>query len=722
MIPNYQDRQIESSGVSDMASFGISQDDSAHIMNILRDTLYSDKVLAVLREYSANAWDAHNMVGKKDLPIKVTLPTHLEPTLIIKDYGPGLSHTDVFQVYTQYGASTKRTSNIAVGQLGIGSKSGFAYSDSFTVISCNGGKQRTYVAILDASEKGVINLLDEQDCGDETGITIQIPIKPEDIQEFLSKAESLFKFFSPRPDINIYLPPEIPLEAKLKTGLIYDTDRNDGGEWQAVMGCIPYRLNLAQVNVTNDADDKTGVGYWVHKLSGVLYFDIGEVHISASREELKYSKTTKQTIVRRFSELVDEFVTNTITAIRTDAITSWDKRLRSQILTKFDLPVPEEGKDLTQSSINIQEKPEDFAKTFKFLSRDDGHALLRFYIHPSTRIVLGDDDRKLTGFRLDHRDFMLFKNDPKCSWETILVELDEYLKKYKLDGVPIVKLSEQTWNAPFVKPKVKKAVNPKYLRRSFVFTPVESGHYHDPYSRHWEPTDPARIATDEDVFVLIEGFKTERSCGFNLFGLYPLDAEIAEFFGFKMPIIYGYKTSDKKPLAVTDCAGLYYPLWKKKFIDELIAGKAKPYLEVYDWQRRYDHHWDWHRNHRLDMRKMGEKLGRDHLIYDYLKKVSRATKRWSKYSEDRQSVISGLGTAQLMQDPTDGTSESRVALKNIHDRYPLLPISADGIASLWRQHDVQWLEYIQLIDRVAPMGLMTLTPATVEESEEEDDD
>lgn len=27
-------------------------------MTILRDTLYSDKVLAVIREYSANAWDA----------------------------------------------------------------------------------------------------------------------------------------------------------------------------------------------------------------------------------------------------------------------------------------------------------------------------------------------------------------------------------------------------------------------------------------------------------------------------------------------------------------------------------------------------------------------------------------------------------------------------------------------------------------------------------------
>lgn len=719
MIPNYQDRQIESSGISDMASFGISQDDSAHIMNILRDTLYSDKVLAVLREYSANAWDAHNMVGKGDVPIKVVLPTHLEPTLVIEDYGPGLSHEDVFQVYTQYGASTKRASNVAVGQLGIGSKSGFAYSDSFTVISRNGGKKRTYVAILDASEKGVINLLDEQPCGKDTGVTIQIPIKTEDITEFVTKAEALFKFFNPRPTINIYLPPEIPLQAKLKTGLIYDPERgNSGGTWLAVMGCIPYRLNLDQVNVTNDTTDKTGVGYWVHKLSGILYFNIGEVHISASREELKYSKTTKQTIIRRFSELVDEFVTSTIAAIKTDSISSWDKRLRAQILTKFDLPVPEEGKDLTRSYIDIQDTPEVIAKTFKFLSRDDGHPLQRFYINRRTRIVLGDDDRKLAGFNLGHEDMMLFKNDPNCPWETITEELDEYLKTNKLDGVTVVKLSSQTWYPPFVKTKPRRAVNPKYLRRSFVFVPNVKSHYHDPYSKYWEPTAAERVATDDDVFVLITGFKTEVACGFNLFETYRQDAEIAAFFGLKLPEIYGYKTSDLKPLAVADCAGTYYPLWRKKFIAGLVNGKAKAYLETYDWQQRYESRWEY-RHVRLDMRELGNKVGRDHLIYDYLKKITKANKLWNKYSGTRQTVIHRLG--QDRDKPVPDNSEPKLVSTMINSRYPLLSLSQEGLASLWTKHSVHWLEYIQLIDKAASMNLMTLTPAPESESEQDDD-
>ncbi len=714
MIPNYQDRQIESSGISDIAEFGISSNDSAHIMNILRDTLYSDKILAVLREYSANAWDAHRMIGKNDVPIKVVIPTHLEPTLIIKDYGPGLSHEEVFQVYTQYGASTKRTSNVAVGQLGIGSKSGFAYSDSFTVVSCNGGKRRTYVAILDASEKGLINLLDEQDCGAETGVTIQIPVKPEDIQEFTEKATSLFKFFEPRPDINVRLPPEIPVQAKLKTGLIYDADRIDGGRWQAVMGCIPYRLNLSQVNITDDKTDKTGVGYWTTKLSGVLYLDIGEVHVSASREELKYSKITKQIIIQRFTELADEFVSNTLSLIKSEAVTSWDKRLRSQILRKFELPIPEDGEELTNSYVSIQEDTQDCAATFSFLSRDDGHHLQRISVNHRTRIVLGDDDRKLPGFNLSGHDLMLFKNDAQTSWEITLAELDEYLKKHKIDGIPIVKLSDQPWTTPYQyqKPKkIRKAVNPKYLRRSFVLLPSTGGYYCDPYSQYWEPTD--REATDEDVFVLIDGFKTDKPCGFNLFYEYKNDLKIAELFGHSMPPIYGYKTSEKKPLNVSDCAGLCYPVWKKKFISDLRDGKAKAYIESYEWKQCYRDRWNYGKLS-LNLRVLGEKLGRTHIIYDYLKKANKAKKLWKKISSERDAAIRWLNS----QD-TGTLSEPELILKSILDRYPLLSVD-QGIESLWDNHSVQWIEYVQLIDHVTPMNLMTLTPVSEKESDIDD--
>ncbi|NBR67090.1 MAG: hypothetical protein EBT79_07425, partial [Actinobacteria bacterium] len=120
MQPAVESRTVTARGVASAASFGMRSENSAHIFNILRSTLYSNKVLAVLREYSANAWDEHRAAGIPDRPIKVVIPTALEPTLRIRDYGRGLSEQQVFEVYTQYGSSTKRDSDDVVGCLGIG--------------------------------------------------------------------------------------------------------------------------------------------------------------------------------------------------------------------------------------------------------------------------------------------------------------------------------------------------------------------------------------------------------------------------------------------------------------------------------------------------------------------------------------------------------------------------------------------------------------------------
>lgn len=705
MIPNYQDRQIDSNGITDMASFGISLDNSAHIMTILRDTLYTDKVLAVLREYSANAWDAHNMVGKGNVPIKVVLPSTMDPTLTIQDFGPGLSHEDVFNIYTQYGASTKRDSNVAVGQLGIGSKSGFAYSDSFTIVSCNGGKRRTYVAILDETEKGTINLLDEADCGEETGISIQIPIRPEDIPEFIEKAEGLFKFFNPRPDINLTLPDEIPVKMRLKTGVIYD--HSYSGEWLAVMGCIPYRLNLDQI-------DTSDIGYWVHKLSGVLFFNIGEVHISASREELKYSKSTKKAIVSRLAELVDEFVARTLDAIQNGSYTSWEKRLQTQILTRFDLPVPKGCEDLAKGSVGIQETDEDFATTFTFKHRDQNGITARIQIRQDSRVVLVDDTRKMSGFNLGPHDYLVFINNPEISsWDGILPELDAYLGKHLLDGIKVVKLSEEDWRAPYVKQKPKKITNPKHFRKSFTLIP--NSYYSHPFSDAWAVTDPKRVATDEDVFVLINGFKTDAS-GFNIYLRYKEDREILDTYGVNMPTIYGYKTTDKKPIKTEDCVGIPYVKWRQKIMAELATGPAKEEIELYDWQRIFQAGNYYGRARHLDLKPLIHDLGPTHMIVQTLRRAKRAEKRWNQFPSRRAETVRELGKIYFSGDTK---SEALQAHKAINERYPLIGIGS--LESLWGQHSVQWTEYVQLIDRVTPMNVMTLTPMSLNEGDLSDD-
>jgi hypothetical protein len=248
MIPAQTERTVYAAE-TDSARFGISAADSVHLMTILRDTLYSDKVLAVIREYSANAWDA-----ARGTPIEVELPTATAPVFSVRDRGPGLPHDGVMRHFTQYGASSKRQSNEAVGYLGIGCKSGFAYADSFTVTSWHGGRKRVYAAIIDASGAGEMRLLDEEACGNETGLAVSVPVRPRDVSEFVDKARDFYRFFDPQPLCNYNLAPPV-------WGMRHGTDRL----FYAVMGCVAYPIDLLHIRANVSLSDK----------HGAFRFDIG---------------------------------------------------------------------------------------------------------------------------------------------------------------------------------------------------------------------------------------------------------------------------------------------------------------------------------------------------------------------------------------------------------------------------------------------------------------
>jgi len=125
------------------SSFGIKNENLNVLFDILRNKMYSDKMLAIIREYSVNGLDAHIDSGIPNKPIRIHLPSTFEPSFSIRDFGEGLSESEVREIYCMYGSSTKRQSNEVTGQLGLGSKSAFAYTDSFVISSYNKGIKKT---------------------------------------------------------------------------------------------------------------------------------------------------------------------------------------------------------------------------------------------------------------------------------------------------------------------------------------------------------------------------------------------------------------------------------------------------------------------------------------------------------------------------------------------------------------------------------------------------
>ena len=99
MITKQSDINLRQSQDFKSYSFGIKDSGLAHIFNVLRNQLYSDKILAVIREYSANAIDAHVEMDKASTPIKVTLPNKLNLKLKVRDFGRGLTETESAEIY-----------------------------------------------------------------------------------------------------------------------------------------------------------------------------------------------------------------------------------------------------------------------------------------------------------------------------------------------------------------------------------------------------------------------------------------------------------------------------------------------------------------------------------------------------------------------------------------------------------------------------------------------
>jgi len=280
--------------------FGIKESGLSHIFNVLRNQLYSDKVLAVIREYSCNAVDAHTEVGKADIPIKITLPTQLTPEFKVRDFGRGLTETEIAEIYAMYGESTKRGSNEQIGQLGLGCKSAFAYGDNFVINSFVNGEETTYNAFIDPSDIGQISKMESKKTNQQSGVEIVIPVKSDDFTEFYDKAVALFKYFKVVPDVRGANAEDLKRQLeKSKVIIKKDNWRLVEGESHAIMGNISYPLDSGALNI-GWQDERAEL-----LSSGVeIDFNIGDLEISASREALQYTEKTKMAIISTLESII----------------------------------------------------------------------------------------------------------------------------------------------------------------------------------------------------------------------------------------------------------------------------------------------------------------------------------------------------------------------------------------------------------------------------------
>jgi hypothetical protein len=327
VIPHTKQHNLQSGGaVGESKEYSFEM--NAHMASLLSDKLYSNKVEAIIRELACNAQDSHVEAGNTN-PIDVHLPTVIEPFFYIEDFGIGLSHEDVMDLYTTYGASTKRGTNTQVGQFGLGSKVFFAYTDQATITATKDGIRTQYAAFKDESGMPNITTMGAaiHDSSLPNGVKVYVGVLPGDIEAFSDSAQSIFRRFDPRPNILGGSDYKIEEYESIMDGNGWILRREETGYYNrqkavpfAVQGNVAYRISADEMD-SHIGDTPV---HFMLSLPFDITFEIGELDVSSSREELSYNKQTIGAIITRFNGIYDELTTTLIPDLFTDCTTQWE--------------------------------------------------------------------------------------------------------------------------------------------------------------------------------------------------------------------------------------------------------------------------------------------------------------------------------------------------------------------------------------------------------------
>lgn len=292
---------VESSGGMKEEFFSI--EDQGMIFEILRNKMYSDPIRAICREISCNARDAHREVGTPERPIQITLPSALEPFYKVKDWGPGISPDRMSNIFIRYTASTKRSDNLQTGGFGLGAKTPFSYSDTFTILTVHNGIEYNYACFIDETKVGKLALLSSSPTDKENSTELMIPVsRYHDYNLFKEATHTSTKHWDVKPII--------------KGGTIdYDTANEpviSGSGWaiynegwnrdtKIIIDGIEYPVDMTELRKFADRKVIDNCSAQIR-----LYFGVGELTLAANREQVYLDDRTKSAISNRINEMKNE--------------------------------------------------------------------------------------------------------------------------------------------------------------------------------------------------------------------------------------------------------------------------------------------------------------------------------------------------------------------------------------------------------------------------------
>lgn len=698
---------------------------------IARNQLYSDEILAVIREYACNGMDIHVKMGRPDLPIRVTLPTLIDSFLKIRDFGSGLNE-DGIKGYVSFGESDKRSDPNQTGQLGIGCKSGFTYGDSFMVNSFLNGKLTVWNAYIDPSNKGKIAKMAESDTTEPDGIEVVIPIRASDVSKTHEKAMWFFSFWSVVPNfVNATVEDLTSLKVQQNKTPIFS-----GNGWKyfsgedtsyVVMGNIPYPLD-SSVFTDDEIRSETKE---LMKGGLVIQCKMDEVDFAASREQLKYTPKTKKAVAAKMTDVGNDLPAQCASTF-TGCATLWDAKLLYRKV--FDM-----GNNLYR--IRGLFRSSLTCKGFK-VNGDPFHVDI-LPTSQATDVVChmyhqsygtGRVRKETAQSIMPHEKHMVVVNDthlvngimnrvvplimgPQGMQRVYVLTFaddnvrDAYLKTSGLDCalVPISTLPKEPLAKYFKDMGVTTGTpyrNSKHMSKEFTLTTSRPSGYGCPRSDYWQ-TAEVNLDSDEGVYIVIDKFQYADKLGRTDHPRHLLDfLEEVKAAGITLPSpIYGFKKASADKAKANPNMQSFWD-WYKQEVAKHIDTKPDVAQELANYHYMHDEVSHWFADIITMMEFVVLKwkdMDDNHVLRDFALKLSALNKSNTGKVEKLYQLAQDTGYV-LKQTPTYDLKDAFNALKA---RYPLM-FKVMMNVSPYRVMDRSYgwsklfTDYILLVDVVTP--------------------
>lgn len=526
--------KVSNSGLGDTVVFRIAT--NAKTFRGMIDTMYPNKVKAPIRELSTNAYEAHQLLKKENVPFEVKLPSAFDTNFIIRDFGPGISPEDINNIYTVLGESTKDDSNEFGGAFGLGSKSPFAYTDNFTVTSYYNGIATTYVMFKNEQGIPASSILNQEPSNEPTGIKITIDVKSGDVTKFVQEAQNVYKYFKTKPNVtgnNGYVHRYLTSGTSTVKGTGWEFFPNSNeNETVAIMGNVGYSLS-GYTGKYKELANKRGL---------IVHFDIGEVEPMINREGLSFEERTLKAIERRFETIVSEY-SKVIQDRLNNEPNYWDAYcLYDELKNKAILPlyVTYKGRKFTEIELYkmvdipgaTQKQKEWIVKIYRITNRKSAYKELEDWITPkrTSKFIVDDGasyakNRCQTYSKQHYNAFTyVISQDEKVAIQKLLDVDDSYFILLSSLPKPIFAKS----NTTSIKTKVMKFRDSESVYNNSYWTDIEIDN------------------TTTGYYVSVNNNKIE--VGGKSYKPHDFNKLLHRVFGDTLPDIYGIKASynDKK--------------------------------------------------------------------------------------------------------------------------------------------------------------------------------